>query len=108
MLLTLKIKLVPNQSQYGKLLDTVKEFNKACDYISEYAFHNKTSSVIKIHHGTYYAVKERFRISPRLIVRAIGKVAETYKLDKHCLHKFKEYSAVVYDRPILKFKSSTL
>lgn len=39
-----------------------------------------------------------------MTVRAIGKVAESYKADKKTLHTFKETGAMVYDERILSFK----
>lgn len=104
MLCTMKIKLLTDVEQNRKLLDTMKRFNQACDYISQIAFESKMFSKIKIQKVCYYDVRERFGLSAQMVVRAIGKVAESYKIDKKTLHTFRETGAVVYDERILSFK----
>ncbi len=42
MLCTLKIKLMPTLEQFHALLETMKRFNQACNYISEIAFRSRT------------------------------------------------------------------
>ncbi|OXB92835.1 hypothetical protein B9L23_16985 [Parageobacillus galactosidasius] len=48
MLCTLKIKLMPTLEQFHALLETMKRFNQACNYISEIAFRSRTFSKTKI------------------------------------------------------------
>lgn len=38
MLITLKAKLLTNTEQYTKLLCSVEEFNKACQFVSDWCF----------------------------------------------------------------------
>jgi IS605 OrfB family transposase len=104
MLCTTKIKLLTDSDQYQKIVDTMKRFNEACDYISERAFAEKSFNKLKIHKLVYYDVRERFDLSSQMVVRAIGKVAESYKVDKKSVHTFNETGAVVYDERILSFK----
>jgi IS605 OrfB family transposase len=82
----------------------MKRFNEACDYISERAFAEKSFNKLKIHKLVYYDVRERFELSSQMVVRAIGKVAESYKVDKKSVHTFNETGGVVYDERILSFK----
>jgi putative transposase len=104
MLCTTKIKLLTDSDQYQKIVDTMKRFNEACDYISERAFVEKSFNKLKIHKLVYYDVRERFELSSQMVVRAIGKVAESYKVDKKSVHTFNETGGVVYDERILSFK----
>ncbi|WP_143415273.1 RNA-guided endonuclease TnpB family protein [Geobacillus sp. E263] len=104
MLCTLKIKLMPTLEQFHALLETMKRFNQACNYISEIAFRSRTFSKTKIQRLCYYDVREKFGLSAQMTVRAIGKVSESYRLDKKTLHNFKETGAIVYDERILSFK----
>jgi hypothetical protein len=39
-----------------------------------------------------------------MAIRAIGKVVESFKVEKKHKHTFKPYGAIVYDSRILKFK----
>jgi len=99
----MKIKLLPTSEQTEQLLATMKQFNSACDYISEIAFNEKSFTQVKLHKLTYYAVREKFNLSAQMAVRAIGKVCESYKLDTKTLRIFKPYGAIVYDQRILSF-----
>jgi IS605 OrfB family transposase len=103
MLCTLKIKLVPTTQQFSQLVETMKRFNLACDYISRIAFDSKTLGKIGLQKLCYYDVRIKFELSSQMVVRAIGKVSESYKTDKKKLHTFKETGAMVYDQRILSF-----
>lgn len=103
MLCTLKIKLVPTADQFNKLVETMKRFNCACNYISQIAFDSKTLGKIGIQKLCYYDVREKFGLSSQMVVRAIGKVSESYKANKKTLHTFHETGAMVYDQRILSF-----
>ena len=105
MKLTLKIKLLPNKEQKTSLLRTMERFNEACNFVSEIAFRLKTGSQVKLHHEAYYTVRERFKLSAQMTVRAIGKVAESYKVDKKHHHYFKPHGAMVYDQRILTWRT---
>ena len=105
MKLTIKVKLLPNANQYQSLKKTMTTFNEACDYISKVAFENKKFSQVPLHHLVYRDVRDKFPLSSQLCVRAIDKVSQSYRIDKKVLHKFKRYSAVVYDQRLLSFKN---
>ena len=81
MLLTLKVKLNPTDEQRLKLLKTVETFNAACDDISKEAYESKTYNKIKLQHRLYYRIREQYKLPAQLAIRAIGKVAESYKAD---------------------------
>ncbi|HEX3036594.1 MAG TPA: transposase, partial [Thermodesulfobacteriota bacterium] len=108
MKLTLKVKLLPIETQKQSLLKTMETFNSACDYISKVAFENKKFSQVPLHKLTYRAVREKFGLSAQFVVRAIDKVSQSYKVDKKVVHKFKKYSAIVYDQRLLSFKALDL
>lgn len=107
MKLTIKIKLLPTDEQKILLLQTMQKFNEACNYISAICFKKQLYNKIAIHKIVYYDVRKRFNLSAQMAVRAIGKVVESYKTDKKkkSIHKFKKYSAMVFDERILTFKS---
>lgn len=104
MLCTTKIKLLTTVEQHSNLLETIKQFNAACNFISKTAFDTKTFGKINLQKAIYYKVREKFKLSAQMVVRAIGKVATSYKVDKKSLHVFKETGAMVYDERILSFK----
>jgi len=104
MKLTVKVKLLPTSDQKSSLLKTMEVFNNACNYISKIAWETKTFGHVGLHHLCYKFVRETYGLSAQLTVRAIGKVCESYRIDKKTLHVFKKYSALVYDQRILSFR----
>jgi len=104
MQLSIKVKLCPSEEQYHSLLQTMEHFNKACNFISEIAWANHTTSVVKIHHLCYHDIRKQFGLSAQMAVRAVGKVSDSYKTDKKHRHSFKPHGAVVYDQRIMSWK----
>lgn len=101
----LPVKLKPSDEQAQLLLDTMERFNAACDYISTIAFEEKCFSKFTLHKLVYYDVKKRFSLSAQVVIRAISKTIDTYKLDKKVQHTFRKYGAIIYDQRICSFKS---
>ncbi len=107
MLYTVKIRLYPSSEQIEQLLKTMERFNAACNVISKIAFENKTFGKIALQRLCYYQIRDDFKLSAQMVVRAIGKVAESYsdKNKRDTLHIFKPHGAIVYDDRILTVKS---
>ena len=107
MLYTLKIRLYPSSEQNEQLLKTMERFNAACNVISHIAFESKTFGKIALQRFCYYQIRDDFKLSAQMVVRAIGKVAESYsdKNKRDSLHTFKPHGAIVYDDKILTIKS---
>jgi putative transposase len=45
---TLKVKLAPSPEQHAKLLATMEQVNRACDFIAGVAFENHLASKFKL------------------------------------------------------------
>ncbi len=103
MKLTAQIRLNPTQEQAAILLETMEVANAACNAISEYAWETKTFTAFKLHSALYHETRQRFPLSAQVVVRCLGKVADTYKSDKKRQHEFRSRGAVVYDSRILKY-----
>ena len=103
MICTLKVKLLPSLEQHSLLLATMHRFNEACDYISRVAFEQKVFGQVRLHKECYYPVRANYGLSSQFAVRAIGKVVESYKVDKKHIHTFRPVGAVVYDDRLLSF-----
>ena len=105
MKITLKVKLLTTEEQSQSLLETIEEFNKACNWISEKAFGLKIFNAFSLHHAVYYETRKEFPELPScMVVRAIAKVSNSYKSDRKTQHFFKKYSAIEYDKNLLSFK----
>ena len=103
MICTLKVKLLPSQKQHVLLLATMHRFNEACDYISRVAFEQKLFGQVRLHKECYYPVRTNYSLAAQFAVRAIGKVVESYKVEKKRIHTFRPVGAVVYDDRLLSF-----
>jgi len=104
MLLTMKIKLLPDEEQKRILLETIERFNKACNFISETAWRYKIFGKVGLQKLLYREIRERFGLSAQMVVRAVGKVSESYHIDCKIKHAFKPRGAMVYDDRILSYK----
>ena len=99
----IKINLSPLTNQVPSLIKTMEVFNSACNYISEIAYKEKCFSKFSLHKLVYYSVRTKFKLSAQLVVRAIAKVSDAYKINKTKLHKFKKFGSITYDSRILSF-----
>ncbi len=103
MRLTLQIKLLPDELQVKILESTLREVNHTCDEISQMAWEKKTFNQVKLHHLVYHRIKQSSKLSAQVIVRAIAKVSDAYKLDRKMLRRFKPLGAIAYDSRILSY-----
>ena len=103
MKLTAKVKLNPTPEQRQTLLETIEVANKACNEISTVAWQTQTFNQFKLHGLTYYAIRETSGLSAQMVVRAISKVTDGYKLDKDTKRTFKPRGAIAYDARILRW-----
>lgn len=108
MILTLKIKLNPTEEQKALLLETIKEVNKTCNTISDVAWENKVFNQFKIHKLVYHDIKNTTNLSAQVVVRAIAKVNDSYKLDRKIKRVFKPLGAITYDSRILTYKKEVV
>jgi IS605 OrfB family transposase len=104
MLLTTSIKLLSTADQKKKLLRSMHGFNEACNWISQFAFSNAIFSKVKLQKAIYYELREKFNLPAQFAIRAISRVADSYKVDKKVQHSFKKTSSVEYDQRILNWK----
>jgi IS605 OrfB family transposase len=84
----------------------MEKFNEACNYISVFAYKRHIFGKISLQKHIYYEVRERFELSSQMVVRALGKVAESYKVDRKACHEFNKHGAIVYDQRILSYKAA--
>lgn len=105
MKLTAKIKLQPTPDQHDALLQTLETANAACNDISQQAWDSKVFSQFSLHKVVYHDIRDRFPLSAQMVVRAIAKVADAYKLDKKTRRAFQPRGAFPYDNRILSFKT---
>ena len=103
MKLTLQIKLLPTDEQAVILKNTFSVFNEACNTISQIAWERRVFKQFSLHKEVYYSIKETYNLSSQLVVRAISKVANAYKLNRKKQRHFREFGAITYDSRVLSY-----
>lgn len=106
MKLTVQVKLLPSKEQADSLKDTLRASNAAANEISGIAWEHGSFGQYKLHKLAYHPVKASSGLSAQMIVRAISKVADSYKLDKKRRRAFKPLGAIAYDDRILRWRES--
>ena len=77
--------------------------NAVCDSLSAWAWENQTFQQYPLHKGQYAAVRGVSGLTAQVVVRAIAKVADAYKLDKRTQRTFQPMGAIAYDDRILRW-----
>lgn len=103
MRLTAKIKLQPTPEQHSAFQHTLEQCNRAAQYVSNYAWEQRQFLRVPLHHAMYYVLREQFDLSAQMAVRALGKVADAYKLDRKTKREFGLHGAFPYDDRILRY-----
>ena len=107
MKLIMKVKLLPTTEQKVSLIKTIETFNKACNYISQIAYKEKSYGEIKLYYLCYKIVRDTFGLPAQFTVRAISKVNESYRSDRKGPHVFEKHSAIIYDQKLVSFRNLT-
>lgn len=103
MKLTAQLKLQPTPDQADALKRTLEAANAACNYISAVAWSRRTFGKFALQKLCYQDVRETFGLSAQMVVRALAKVGNAYKLDKQTKRTFRPLASIAYDDRILSF-----
>ena len=100
--LTAKVQIVVGE-QGALLRKTLETANRACNWISEQAWKHQEFRQPALHKIVYYEARKCFSLSSQMVVRAIAKVVDTYKLDKKVQRTFRKHGAFPYDDRLLSW-----
>lgn len=103
MKLVAQVKLLPTEEQRRALLETLRRTNAACNRLSSHAWEAKCFRQFDLHAALYQSVREETGLNSQVVVRAIAKVADAYKLDRDRPRTFRPEGSIAYDRRILRF-----
>jgi IS605 OrfB family transposase len=112
MKLTTRIKLLSSPQQHQAPLRTMRQFNAACNHLSQFVFSRRVFDKYDLHQALYYTLRAQFGLSSQMAVRVLGKVADAYKTEltnarreerELSLCRFRDDSAVVYDARLLTY-----
>jgi len=101
--LTAQVKLVVTPDQSDALKRTMIAANAVCDSLSAWVWDNQVFGQFPLHKGQYAAQRASSGLTAQVIVRCIGKVADSYKLDKRTQRTFQPTGAIAFDDRILKW-----
>jgi len=101
---TVRVKLRTNDVTASALADTMAKFNAACNALSQRAWDTETFRAFDLHKLAYHSTRADFGLPSQLTVRAIAKVADSYKTDRSQCHTFGPRGAVVFDARCFKMK----
>jgi putative transposase len=99
---TVTCKLRVAEESAAALAETMALFNAVCNRLSEIAWETKTFRAYDLHRAAYHDLRAEFGLNSQLTVRAIAKVADSYKTDRSVKHVFGPRGAVVYDARCFK------
>jgi IS605 OrfB family transposase len=100
--LVIKAKLIVTPEAAQELKFTMREFNSACNTLSELAFQKNLHRKYDIHHQGYDLIRQETKLPSQHVINAIAKVGAAYVRDDSKWHKFKPYSSVRYDARTMK------
>src|SRR3990167_3583547 len=99
---TIKIKIPRN----NLLLETMKQYSKAIQFIADEGFKAKISNRYKLHHICYYKAKEYFNLPSQFVINA-NRVAsqglKSVKPNKGSKPRFKENMPLAFDKRTFTF-----
>ena len=101
--------MLVTQDQKKALLDTMAQYNAACNVISKLAQEENTYGQYDLHHTCYHLIREQFpALSANHVVRAIARVSASYKLlnknEKKAYVQFKKGETDRWYRELRTFK----
>jgi len=99
---TVSCKLNTSVEQAEALRATFQSFANACNYVLKVSKENRTTNKVKLQHLCYREIRERYRLTANLAIRAIARVAESSKRKLRKVREFKPTS-VVYDQRIFNY-----
>ena len=99
---TIKIKIPRN----NLLIDTMRQYSKAIQYIANEGFKTKISNRYKLHHLCYYKARERFKLPSQFVInanRVASQTLKSVKTNKGSKPIFKEFMPLAFDKRTFTF-----
>jgi putative transposase len=98
------VRLETSEAEKALLLETMKQYNSAANFIAERAFELKIVNKYELQRLFYKEIRNRFNLSAQFAIRVISKVVEAYKRDRKKKPVFRLNGAIQYDQRNLSWK----
>ena len=99
--------LVPNVEQELSLRETIGAFNRATQFVADLCFERKTGNKVLLQPVVYSQLRQQFRLSSQMAVRALSRACEAYKRDKTSICQFADDDPMILDSRLMSFKGLT-
>lgn len=76
--LTSKVKLLPDDNSKSLILDTMRVYREACNYVSSYIFAMQTTDLRLLQKELYYDLRDRFKIRSQMTISVLRTVRARY------------------------------
>lgn len=97
MKLVAHIRLITKPEQRADLLATMERVNDVCNWLSLKAVAAREFNAFGLHRLAYHEARATFGVSAQLVIRALAKVCNAYKVGKHKPAVFARRGAIGYD-----------
>jgi putative transposase len=97
-----QVKLLPDADRSERLLETMRTFTAACDWLAERAIELNAFAHFKLQKACYKSIRTLFGLSAQAACLVCAKVADAYAISK-TPRKFRPEGAVIYDLRLLSW-----
>ena len=77
--LTAKLKILPTPSETELLMDTMRTYSEACNYVSDYVFRTHELNLRSLNRELYHAIREKYSLPSQMAQSVLRTVAGRYK-----------------------------
>jgi predicted transposase len=86
---TVRLRIEPDQKQAGALLETLRQHTACFNTVAAYGWAHAEKNGVRLHHATYYGLRERFPSLPaQLVVAARVRATEAVRSALGCARCF--------------------
>jgi putative transposase len=103
--LTVPIRLVTDPTQSKILHDTILEANRVSNLVASMAWEQQTLGKIALQKLVYHQLRDQTTLSSQMLIHAIHKVADAYRINKKVIPEFRPTGAIAYDARILTLRN---
>ena len=77
----------------------MENFNNACNWVAEKAFHSKLFNKMLLQKSVYYELKQKYNLSSQMAILVVRKVSSSYanKDQRNTLINYYKYGSIDYD-----------
>lgn len=94
--LTSKVQIYPNEDSRIVLMDTMRAYRDACNFVSAFVFSNQTLDLRELQQNLYYDLRDRFGLRSQMAISVLRSVRTCYKARDA---RSNEWSCIRFTKP---------